>query len=178
MINRNLSRWFALYFNMTITLTQQTLKSALRAVNARQSQMLEQVFMIWASVEAIAKLIEIKLNMLAFHTMISALNKGFCIWNYGVQPFKHVLIRCKSLVAVEVFLSQRFAERAVIIRFYSRKFCNVFLCKFADGHTIISNAKAFVEGTYHGMERKHDLHFWSTSTTLFAMIWRADIGII
>lgn len=22
-------------------------------------------------------------------------------------------------------------------------------------HTIISNAKAFVEGTYHGMERKH-----------------------
>ena len=32
--------------NMTITLPQQLLKSALRAVNARQSQTLKQVFMI------------------------------------------------------------------------------------------------------------------------------------
>jgi len=36
-----------LLFNiMTITLPQQPLKSALRAVNARQSQTLEQVFML------------------------------------------------------------------------------------------------------------------------------------
>ena len=38
-------------------------------------------------------------------------------------------------LSVKGFLCQRLAEGTVIIRFYPRKFCNFFLCEFANGHT-------------------------------------------
>ena len=64
---------------MTITLPQQTLKPSLWTVDASKSQAFKQIFVKRTSVKTITEFIKIKLNVLAFHTVVSAFNKRLCV---------------------------------------------------------------------------------------------------